>query len=183
MQTTSRRAFGKQLTWALGAIPFASLTAEALQPQKRRTRKKKKKLDGDSPITVGGGGGKRKRKVTRAFGDIAFKHDDYLCGNDGYLNPIRELNGVQVRGTTYPAGKNVRVEVLYTRGATNGKIIINKDGKMGVTFDENHFPYDFQNGKHHADDVVIDKLIINGADITLPETGYLEIKAHTKLKP
>ena len=50
MKKTSRRGFGKQLTYALGAIPIASLAAKSVGAQ----------VNPDTPITVGGGGGRRK---------------------------------------------------------------------------------------------------------------------------
>jgi hypothetical protein len=155
-----------------------SLTGIAIEPTMRKRR-----LEGDSPIIVGGGGGKRKhgRRLMSNPGDITFKHDDYLLDGDTYKSPIRQLLKVQVRSTNYPAGPNVRVEIEYRLGATTDKITINKDGEMGVTFNQNHFPYDFPNGKHHGD-IEITKLTVGGTNITLPDSGNFEIIAHTKLK-
>jgi hypothetical protein len=176
MKKTSRRGFGKQLGLAIGAIPVVSLAAGIVEG------KKKERFEGDTPITVGGGGGTRARKRFAPFGDIMFKHDDYILDGDTYGNPLVELISVQVRSTNYAVSANTRVDIQYTRGVTtDNHIIINKDGNMGVTFVQNQFPYDVLNKKHHGD-VEITRLMIGGTEKPLPTNGYFEIKAHTRLK-
>jgi hypothetical protein len=176
MKKTSRRGFGKQLGLAIGAIPIVSLTTKTVEAKPR-------KFEGDTPITVGGGGGTRARRpLTSPFGDIMFKHDDYILDGDTYGNPLIELTSVQIRSTNYAVSANTRVDIQYTRGVTSDNhIIINKDGNMGVTFVQNYFPYDVMNKKHHGD-VEITRLMIGATEKPLPANGYFEIKAHTRLK-
>ena len=148
-----------------------------------KKRAKRRRVPGDSPITVGGGGGKRARDYDPGEGRIKFDRNDYAEDGDVWSNSALELESVTLNKEQIPGvSKRTGIVITYRRGVFPDNIIRINEGRMGVRFFQDHFPYDpDQNQQQHHGRAEITGFRVGVKDIEL-KPGKVEIVAHTKFK-